>query len=252
MNTTRGDGSQRSIGSMPLLGTTKANFPALVHAFEYSGCDFDADTITDTVSDTVLSFASDALKDYGDAFQGATTGSISAADPLLAPEQVATLLIGIAPVNSTPKLFRYGSSGDFGVNMKAAGDYVTNHSVGSNYHDLTALVGFTGANSLDTGLAIGIDWVGNATTAHVYDSSGDATEVIDGGSGGAGIGAGIAQADLVQEVQFPSDETDTIRVTGFYIFHFTSGLPSKEEITKGLIWMAHNPHYIYPLWKGKA
>ncbi len=188
------------------------------------------ETIITAVSQTALTMASDPFPNGNEPYE--------VARPL------NTILIGVAPVNSSTKAFTYGDSTTAGAFMKAAANEYIVTNAGSDYHTLPATL-FTGSNSTNTCLALAINWKSNSSTKYAYD---DALGGVVSGTGVVtnSISEGISQARLVQEVVLPTGGVTEIK--SFYILHFEGDLPT--DINSAIGWMAYNDG-LYPAWAGR-
>lgn len=225
-----------------LLEPSATDFPALIAAFDYSGVDFDNDTITCPISGVVLS--GPTFTDNGNRTFTASTGATTVTGTLTTPS-ASKILVGIQ-VNSTLQNgngSRYGDGySDDGLYIQNAISYVNVDA--SNYHTLGALTPTASYAISSCAAGLIVNWAGNATTKLFCDATYNET-VVSGVATGT-IAAGITT--ITQAVTLP---TGTNKVGGIYLFEFTSA-PSNTEVYQAMGWMAANSGYVYPGWRYKT
>lgn len=233
------------------LAINATNFPALVHVFNYAGCDFDAGTITDPINGAVL-FHVTGVEDKGDG--SFDPGDVTGSTGIIAPGTTDCLLVGtIKQAINNNMTFSWGNSATYGIAAKPGEEYVTTND-GSNYHTLPAN-NLSSTPIANAALAVHVKWAdgANGSSAKYCADSGKSAANIAAQAGvpANSINAGITQANIdsiTDNAGFPGALAQ--KITGMYMFKFTDGLP--EDIAEGVAWMANNHGKIYPGWQGMA
>lgn len=228
------------------LATTAANFPALKHAFPYSGCNFVARTITDPINGAVAAF--DTLTNNGSTFSAIYTAYGTTG--LIAPGTADALVIGVMSNCTTLGNFIIGNITDATYTI---GTGVTSTTVRTNagLDFVTNAAASVPNPSTSICCATSVVWSSSACTKYVVEST-DSVVVTNTGTPTNSISEGILTANWegVQEVAFSGNPSS--KWYGGYVFYFTNGLPSAQTITAGVAWMAKNPGYIYPGFRNMA
>lgn len=225
------------------LASTKENFPALVHAFEYASCDFNADTITCLVSGVVANFSTGSVIDNSANGVALWAGGISSSitGTLTSPgtnPAIKTLIVcsGLSLLSAAKK-FEFGDpETTLGIGIDSNG--ANSISSDDGYHTLAGLTA-SASPSPDFVMAVAVDWSGDASTGYMYDSGLADIDVQATVIKTGDIIDGIAT--VTQRLMFPSTQ-----LYGAYIFNFTA-FPA--DLEAGLMWMAHNKG-IPPFWQG--
>lgn len=230
-----------------LLTANSTDFPALKHAFEYSGCDFTNNTITCSITGLVANASAVNFTDAGGgAFAGAGTiapGDLSEALSLSGTTDVVAIVVyKVCSANNI--VTGFGADGYYGFSLGPGSAYVAN-GVG-NYCTMTAHN--LGATPSAGKVAIGLncDWSAQTFDKYVWEEA-DTTIPVDAGQGvvSGDLTTGITTWDISGNLLLPT--TTASEVYGFYYFEFTSGI--RPDIASAVAWMGENPGYIYPSWR---
>lgn len=226
---------------------TAANFPALKYAFTYDGCDFVNKTITCPISGMVLTASS--LTDNGDGTF--TPNTVTLSKNLVAPHDgispIDMSLVMVAPTASNNTGTRFGMGDQVagaGMVLAPEASWVTLTN-SANYHDIPAS-NLSAAGALDYCGILAISWSGDTSRKTQYDAGLSSIAQVQGVTAGAGISAGITQAELEADNKLILGSPS---YTGLYIFHWTDGIPDDDK--QAAAWMGVN-HRLYPGWLGRA
>lgn len=239
-----------------IVSATKANYPALVHAWEYENYNFDSKIWTDSAGDCNLDLTSaGTIVDTGDGVRMAA-GSGVVIDSGTLSSFTDNLLMIMTGKCSLPTTWGF-----------KLGNVSTGKGVGCKPNDATnGFLTWSGAHYLDAGdvamsandtpdsciafSAVVTDG-SEAGNSYSYDASATAVRSAVAALTGVEANTGL-DLSANQSIEILSNSPNRFGyASGVYLLEFADGLPSATEMAQIVSWMGINKR-LYPGLKGRS